>query len=96
MQAHPERMVCPQHFDEWSGDAHGKHGRGFAADTDHFHVRNHLQLGQQPVQRCIRQGKRISPGKQYVAYGRGGGDILDAPSPLVAADGGIVRASGQA
>ena len=77
VQAHPDRMVPPQHAAQLARDPLRQHGRHLRADADELDVRNRPQLAENPLELVVAQRQRIAAGDQHVANLRRAAQIIE-------------------
>ena len=69
VDAHPERVVFFQYGDQLRGNPLGQDKGCLGADTDQLDMGDVSQFIEEPIQRGITQGERITAGDKDVPYG---------------------------
>src|ERR1039458_7993811 len=77
MNAHPQRMVLPQHRAQFRRDALWQKNRDARSDAEKFNMLDGAQLAEHMLEPLVAEQQRIAAAQQHVAHFRVFTDVID-------------------
>ena len=87
VDAHPQRMMLPEHLDQRTRHAHGQHDRHLGADPHELHMLDGAQAPEQIVEPVVGERQRIAARDEHVADLGMVRDVSERILPLRPAEG---------